>query len=81
MSQENVDAARRVYDAFSQRDLDAFLGLMDAEVEFTTRFVQLEGAPPSTAGMTASVIGGEICSRSFRTSAFRSWRHVTWASS
>jgi ketosteroid isomerase-like protein len=46
MSQENVDAARRVDDAFSQRDLDAFLGLMDAEVEFTTRFVQLEGAPP-----------------------------------
>jgi ketosteroid isomerase-like protein len=50
MSQENVDAARRVYDAFSQRDLDAFLGLMDAEVEFTTRFVQLEGAPPQYRG-------------------------------
>jgi ketosteroid isomerase-like protein len=45
MSQENVDQARRGYDAFNRRDLDAFLALMDPEVEFTTRFAQMEGGP------------------------------------
>jgi ketosteroid isomerase-like protein len=39
MSQENVEAARRAYDAFNRRDLDALLAVMDAEVEFSTRFV------------------------------------------
>jgi ketosteroid isomerase-like protein len=43
MSEENVDQARRGYDALNRRDLDAFLALMDPEVEFTTRFAQMEG--------------------------------------
>ena len=43
MSEENVDQARRGYDAFNRRDLDAFLALVDPEVEFTTRFAQMEG--------------------------------------
>jgi ketosteroid isomerase-like protein len=42
MSQENVDLAYRAYDAFNRRDLDAFLACMDPEVEFTTRFMQME---------------------------------------
>ena len=29
MSQENVELARQVTDAFNRRDLDAFLALMD----------------------------------------------------
>ena len=43
MSQENVERVHRVYDAFNRRDLDAFLGLMDPEVEFTTPLIQMEG--------------------------------------
>ena len=43
MSQENVELAYRGYDAFNRRDLDAFLALLDPEVEFTTRFAQMEG--------------------------------------
>jgi ketosteroid isomerase-like protein len=43
MSQENVELAHRTYQAFNRRDLDAFLALMDPEVNFTTRFVEMEG--------------------------------------
>jgi ketosteroid isomerase-like protein len=43
MSEENADQARRGYDAFNRRDLDALLALMDPEVVFTTRFAQMEG--------------------------------------
>ena len=43
MSQENVERSYLVYDAFNQRDLDAFLRFIDPEVEFTTRFGQLIG--------------------------------------
>ena len=45
MSQENVELSYRAYDAFNRRDLDAFLGLMDPEVTFTSRFGQMEGEP------------------------------------
>ena len=34
MSQENVTLTRQVYDAFSRRDIDAFLGVLDEDVEF-----------------------------------------------
>jgi ketosteroid isomerase-like protein len=40
MSQENAECARRAYEAFNRRDLDALLALMDPEVRFTTRFVE-----------------------------------------
>ena len=43
MSEENVELAHRAHDAFNRRDLDGFLALMDAEVELTTRFMELEG--------------------------------------
>jgi ketosteroid isomerase-like protein len=42
MSEENVELAHRAFDAFNRRDLDAFLACMDPEVEFTTRFMQME---------------------------------------
>jgi ketosteroid isomerase-like protein len=44
MSQENVELAHKTYDAFNDRDLDAFLGLMDADVEAFPRVVALEAA-------------------------------------
>jgi hypothetical protein len=31
--QDNVELAHRAYDAVNRRDVDAFLGLMDADVE------------------------------------------------
>jgi ketosteroid isomerase-like protein len=35
MSEENVDLARRAYEAFNRRDLEAFLALLDDEVGST----------------------------------------------
>lgn len=43
MSQENVELAYRAYEAFNQRDLNAFLVLMDDEVEVASRLVVMEG--------------------------------------
>ena len=45
MSQENIERLHRGYDDFNRRDLDAFLALMDPEVELTTRFMEVEGTP------------------------------------
>jgi ketosteroid isomerase-like protein len=42
---ENVELAHRTYDAFNRRDLEVFLECMHPEVEFTTSFMQMEGAP------------------------------------
>jgi hypothetical protein len=46
MSQENVDLAYRVGDAFNRRDLDGFLALTDPGIEFSSRIVELEGGGP-----------------------------------
>lgn len=43
MSRKNVDRAYRSYEAFNRRDLDAFLALMDDEVEVESRLVAMEG--------------------------------------
>jgi ketosteroid isomerase-like protein len=43
MSRENVELAQQAFDAFNRRDLDAFLALMDAEVEAMSRLVAMEG--------------------------------------
>ena len=43
MSQGNVDLARRAYEAFNRRDLEAFLALLDDEVEIDSRLVAIEG--------------------------------------
>ena len=45
MSQENVEIIRGAHGAFNRRDLDAFLEFVDPEVEFITRFANLEGHP------------------------------------
>jgi hypothetical protein len=44
MSERNVQRAYRAYDAFNRRDWDAFLPLMDDEVEVESRLVILEGS-------------------------------------
>jgi ketosteroid isomerase-like protein len=43
MSQENIELARRAWDAVSRRDLDAFLALMDPEVVLVPRILAVEG--------------------------------------
>ncbi len=42
MSHENVELARQAYDPLNRRDLNAFLALMDAEVEAFPRIVAIE---------------------------------------
>ena len=43
MSQENVERAHRVVDAFNRRDLDALLALMDEDVEGVPPLASIEG--------------------------------------
>jgi ketosteroid isomerase-like protein len=43
MSEENVELAHHVYDAFNRRDLEAFLAFLDPQVEFTPRVEPMEG--------------------------------------
>ncbi len=43
MSQESTERNRRVIDAFNQREFDAFLALMDPELEFTSRVIPVAG--------------------------------------
>jgi ketosteroid isomerase-like protein len=46
MSQENVELTREVLDAFTRRDLDAYLALTDPEIEFTPYEVAVQGGSP-----------------------------------
>ena len=46
MSQQNVDLTYRAVEAFNRRDLDAYLTLIDAQVEFNPRNVWAEGGDP-----------------------------------
>jgi ketosteroid isomerase-like protein len=46
MSQENIELVYEATEAFNRRDLDAFLALADPDVEFFSRFVELEGGGP-----------------------------------
>lgn len=43
MSQENVELARRFYDAVNQRDLDAWLAITDEQAELSSILVPVEG--------------------------------------
>jgi ketosteroid isomerase-like protein len=43
MSEQNLELARRAYDAFNGRDWEAFVALMDEEVEVESRLVAMEG--------------------------------------
>ena len=43
MSQENVELARRAYEAFNRRDLGSLLALMDVEVDLVPQLAAMEG--------------------------------------
>jgi ketosteroid isomerase-like protein len=43
VSQENVDAVRSTFEAFQRRDLNAFLGCFDPEVEYRSLVLEVEG--------------------------------------
>ena len=43
MSQENVDLIYRAFDALNRHDFDAFLAVMDDDVEFIPRMSAIEG--------------------------------------
>jgi ketosteroid isomerase-like protein len=51
MSQEHVELAHQAYDALNRRDLDAFLALMDADVEAASLLVAIEGGYHGHAGI------------------------------
>ncbi len=51
MSQGNVELTYQVYDAINRRDLDAFLELMDPDVEAVPRQAAVEGVYPGHAGI------------------------------
>src|SRR6478735_4121254 len=46
MSQENVEQVREAVDAFNRRDLDAYLALMEPDVELTPYERAVEGLGP-----------------------------------
>ena len=76
MSEENVRLVYEVIDAFNRRDLDAYLALMDPEVEFTPYEVWSRGVSP-IAAMPVSDAGGMTRSRFSQISRRRSMRYVT----
>lgn len=43
MGQENVELARKAFDAIGRRDWDGLLALMDQEVESVSRTTAIEG--------------------------------------
>lgn len=51
MSRNNVDLALESYDAFNRRDWDAFVDLVDEEVEIESRLVAMEGGYHGHAGL------------------------------
>ena len=64
MSQTNVDLVLKSYDAFNRRDWDAFVALMDDEVEIESRLVAMEGGYHGHEGRVA---GGTTSSAPFPT--------------
>ena len=44
MSSENVDQQHRAAEAFSRRDLDAFLAICDPDIELVSRHLVLDGS-------------------------------------
>lgn len=51
MSQENVDVVRSTFEAFQRRDLDAFLGCLDPDVEYRSLVLEVEGTYRGHEGM------------------------------
>jgi ketosteroid isomerase-like protein len=53
MSQADIDLVRDSHAAFRRRDLDAFLGYMDPDVEFTSLVLEVEGTYHGHEGVRA----------------------------
>jgi hypothetical protein len=51
MSRENVELALRACDAFNRRDWNAFVTLMDDDVEIVARIAPIEGGRHGQDGM------------------------------
>ena len=51
MSQENVEIVRSTFEAFQRRDLDAFLGCFDPDVEYRSLVLEVEGTYRGHEGM------------------------------
>jgi ketosteroid isomerase-like protein len=51
MSHENVDVVRSTFEAFQRRDLDAFLGCFDSDVEYRSLVLEVEGTYRGHEGM------------------------------
>ena len=73
MSQENVELTYRAIDAFNRRDLDAYLALMDDDVEAVSRLGAIEATITATV---ESAAGGTTCLMSFPTGRSKSWKRV-----
>ena len=73
MSQENVELTHRAYDAFNQRDMGAFLALMDRDVQAESRLA----ARAAITATTESVTGGRICSKRSRTTPSKRSKHAS----
>jgi ketosteroid isomerase-like protein len=52
MPQEDVEVVRRIFAAFRERDLEAFLGYLDPDVEFRSLILEIEGAYHGFDGAT-----------------------------
>jgi hypothetical protein len=76
MSEENVELQHRVIDDFNRRDLDAYLALVDPDIEYLPRIRELEGGGPYH-GHAAIRAGGRACSASPPTSTRRSRTYET----
>ena len=77
MSQENVELASQVYDAFNRRDSAAFLELMDADVEALPRLTAIEGGYHGHDGIRR---WWRTCSTRFRPLRSKSSRFASLAS-
>ena len=51
MASANLDLAERAFDAFDRRDWDAFVALMDDDIEVESRLVAVEGGYRGHAGL------------------------------
>jgi ketosteroid isomerase-like protein len=53
MAQADIDVIRESHEAFRRRDLGAFLGYIDPDVEFRSHVLELEGAYHGHEGVRA----------------------------
>jgi SnoaL-like protein len=67
MSRENVDLFRRTVEAYNARDIEAFIGYFDPDVEFHSSFAGVGAVYRGHAGLRRwhrdleEAWGGEIC--------------------